>query len=90
MPCPDALDKSPSQIIMRAEKEDRFRTALAGMEPLDREIIFLRNFEQLSSSETARVVGLHEPAVRKRHSRALKKLKEALRDLAKEGSGYWR
>lgn len=90
IPCPDAPDKSPSQIMMTKEKEDRFRAALAGMDRLDREIIFLRHFEQLSSSETARVVGLQDAAVRQRHARALKKLKEALREVAQEGSGYWR
>jgi len=71
--------ESPSQILMRAETKDRLHAAVDSMDPADREVIILRHFEHLSWAEAARVLGVEEPAVRKRHSRALLKLKDLLR-----------
>ena len=49
------------------------------MEPLDREVLALRHFEQLNNRETAHAMGVHESAASKRYVRALKRLKEILR-----------
>ena len=51
------------------------------MEPLDREVLSLRHFEQLSLAETAQVLGLTESGASRRHLRALKRLKEVLQQL---------
>ena len=51
------------------------------MDSLDREVVALRNFEQLSNAECARVLGLTESAATKRYIRALKRLKEILNSL---------
>jgi RNA polymerase sigma-70 factor (ECF subfamily) len=51
------------------------------MEPLDREILALRHFEQLSNGEAAKVLGVGESAASKRHLRALVRLKEILKEL---------
>ena len=48
------------------------------MDPLDREVLALRHFEQLSNAETAEVLGIKEAAASKRYLRALKRLKEIL------------
>lgn len=48
------------------------------MDPMDREILALRHFEQLSNAETARVLGIQEPAASKRYLRAARRLKQAL------------
>jgi RNA polymerase sigma-70 factor (ECF subfamily) len=54
------------------------REALDGMEPLDREVLSLRHFEQLSNEETAHLLGLSETAASNRFVRALKRLRKAL------------
>ena len=56
----------------------RVQEALNSLEPIDREILALRHFEQLSNGECARVLKLSESAATKRYIRALKRLKEIL------------
>ena len=51
------------------------------MDALDREVLALRHFEQLSNAECARVLALSESAATKRYIRALKRLKEILTTL---------
>jgi RNA polymerase sigma-70 factor (ECF subfamily) len=74
----------PSQAAQRAEMQARLQAALEEMEPIDREVLVLRHFEQLSNSETARVLGLKEPAASQRYARALLRLKDLLQDLVAE------
>ena len=71
---------SPSQAAIRHELQARLRAALDEMDPLDREVLALRHFEQLSNAEAARVLNLHESAASKRYIRAVRRLKEVLRD----------
>ena len=68
-------DTRPSEAAVRAERSIRLQEALNSMEPLDREVLALRHFEQLSNGEAARVLGLQEPAAAKRYVRALKRLR---------------
>jgi RNA polymerase sigma-70 factor (ECF subfamily) len=72
---------SPSEAAVRAELRARLQEALGGMEPLDREVLALRHFEQLSWAETAQVLGTTEGAASKRYVRALKRLRAILSDL---------
>ena len=88
--CPASPVETPSQIFIRGEKGDLLRGAMDGLEPLDREVILLRHFEHLSWTEVGEILGLHEPATRQRHCRAMKKLKEILRASSPEGSAFWR
>ncbi len=69
---------TPSQAAVRAELRARVREALNEMEPLDREVLSLRHFEQLSNAETAQVLGIGETAASNRFVRALKRLRKAL------------
>ncbi len=69
---------SPSQAAVRAERQLRLQAALDGMDPIDREILALRHFEDLSNAEAAAVLGLSKPAACNRYVRALKRLKEVL------------
>ena len=48
------------------------------MDPLDRELLALRHFEQLSPAETARELGIVEKATGMRPLRALQRLKGIL------------
>lgn len=69
---------SPSQAILRAERILRLQDALNTLDPVDREILSLRHFEELTAAETARVLEIEESAAAKRYFRALKRLKDAL------------
>ena len=71
----------PSEAAIRAELKIRLQEALNTMDPLDREILALRHFEQLSLAETAQELGLTESGACRRHLRALKRLKEILSNL---------
>ncbi len=72
---------SPSQVAVRAERQQRLQEALNAMDPLDREILALRHFEELSNSEAAEVLGLSKTAASNRYIRALKRLKVILASL---------
>src|ERR671932_140516 len=74
-------DTRPSEAAVRAEMKIRLQEALNSMEPLDREVLALRHFEQLNLAETAEVLGLTESGACRRHLRALKRLKEILTGL---------
>jgi RNA polymerase sigma-70 factor (ECF subfamily) len=73
---------TPSQAALKAELRARIQDALGGMEPLDREVLALRHFEQLSNSEVAHVLEISEAAASNRYVRALKRLKKTLSDAA--------
>lgn len=68
----------PSEAAIRAERKEQVRKALEEMAPLDREVLAMRHFEQLSRAEIATVLGVSEAAAGKRYLRALEKLKLAL------------
>ncbi|MCI0456518.1 MAG: sigma-70 family RNA polymerase sigma factor [Gemmataceae bacterium] len=68
----------PSEAALRVERSLRLQEALNSLDPLDREVLALRHFEELSNAETAQVLGLQEAAASKRYVRALKRLKDIL------------
>jgi RNA polymerase sigma-70 factor (ECF subfamily) len=69
---------TPSMAAARAELQLRIQAALNSMDDMDREILALRHFEQLSNSETAQVLSISEQAASNRFVRALKRLKSIL------------
>ncbi len=69
---------TPSQAAMRAEAQMRVQDALNLMNPIDREILALRHFEDLSNGEAAEVLGLSPAAACNRHIRALQRLRKVL------------
>ena len=68
----------PSEAAVRAERKVQLQTALNAMDPIDREVLALRHFEQLTVSEAATVLGIKEKAAGMRYVRALRRLKEIL------------
>ncbi len=68
----------PSEAAVRTEVKIRLQEALNVMDPIDREVISLRHFEQLTPAETAHVLGIKEKAAGMRYLRALKRLKDIL------------
>jgi RNA polymerase sigma-70 factor (ECF subfamily) len=69
---------TPSQAAIRVEQTIRLQEALNSLEPIDREILALRHFEQFSNGEAAEVLGLDKSAASKRYARALLRLKDVL------------
>lgn len=72
---------SPSHAATRNEAVARLEEALNQMDPVDREVLALRHFEELSNTETAMLLGIQPPAASKRYVRALARLKQILETL---------
>lgn len=70
--------RSPSSTVRRMEDAKQLDKALCGMNEIDREVLALRHFEELSNSETARVLNMSEQAASARYIRALARLKQVL------------
>lgn len=69
---------SPTQAAQRAEVRLLLQEALNRMDPLDREVLTLRHFEELTNAEVAQVLGLSKTAASNRYIRALERLREIL------------
>lgn len=69
---------SPSKAAIKAEMRIKLQEALNSMDPIDREVIALRHFEQLSGDETAEVLGLSKSGGSSRYVRAISRLRKIL------------
>lgn len=72
---------SPSLQAIRQERENALQQGLEQLQPLDREVLALRHFEQLSGPESAEILGISHDAVKKRYIRALEKLQRIMAQL---------
>jgi RNA polymerase sigma-70 factor (ECF subfamily) len=72
---------TPSQAAQRAELQVRLQEVLNAMDPIDREVLTLRHFEELTNSEVCEVLGIQKSTASTRYLRALKRLKDALANL---------
>ena len=70
---------SPSQAAVRDEMAKRIESAIDGMDPIDRDVLMMRHFEELTNSEIAEVLGIEQKAASIRYVRAIRRLKETLR-----------
>lgn len=71
--------ETPSQAAGRAELLARVEAALEEMDPIDREVLTMRHFEELGNSEVAEILGIAKSAASNRYVRALERLRGALR-----------
>ena len=71
---------TPTQGIARAELQERILALLSELGELDREVLCMRHFEELSNEEVASELGIGKHAASKRYIRALKRLRERLGD----------
>jgi len=71
----------PSVAAVRGEVRTRLADALDDMNPIDREVLAMRHFEQLTNAEAAQVLGIQERAAAKRYLRALERLKVILSEM---------
>jgi RNA polymerase sigma-70 factor (ECF subfamily) len=69
---------SPSEAAIKAETRLRVQEILNAMDPLDREILALRHFEQLDICEVAEALDMNASTASSRYLRALKRLKDEL------------
>jgi RNA polymerase sigma-70 factor (ECF subfamily) len=69
-----------SRAAIRAERQARLQEVLNAMDPVDREVIALRHFEELTNDQAAAVLGLSKAAASKRYVRAMLRLKAVLSD----------
>jgi len=72
---------SPSTIARQAETLAQVEAAIEALDPMDREILTLRHFEELGNDEVAEILGLQKAAASNRYVRALQRLRDALAKL---------
>ncbi|MEY3161404.1 MAG: Sigma-W factor [Planctomycetota bacterium] len=73
---------SPSQVAARADMVQKVEAALEQMDPIDREVLVLRHFEELGNKEAAEVLGIQENAASNRYVRALTRLRGLLGEVS--------
>jgi RNA polymerase sigma-70 factor (ECF subfamily) len=78
--CRDPQDpgESPSQLVMRREREIEVADALEKLSPDHREVIMLRNLQRLPFDEVARRMGRTRPATQMLWMRAIRKLQDLM------------
>jgi RNA polymerase sigma-70 factor (ECF subfamily) len=69
---------TPSQAAIRIETQLQVQQVLNTLDPIDREVLVLRHFEDLSNQEVAELLGLRKSAASKRYITALKRLRQIL------------
>jgi RNA polymerase sigma-70 factor, ECF subfamily len=81
LPDPAAQGESPSELLLRKERELLVADALARLTPDHREVIMLRNLQRLPFQEVAERMGRSRPATQMLWMRAIQKLQEVLLEL---------
>jgi RNA polymerase sigma-70 factor (subfamily 1) len=71
-------ERTPASAVLQQELQQKLQQVLTSLDDIDREVILMRYYEQLSNQEIAAALGLTEAAASMRHLRALRRLKEAL------------
>lgn len=71
-------DLTPAAKATRREMANRMENALLELDEIDREIIIMRHYEQLSNDEVSKALKLKPAAASMRYLRALRKLKNQL------------
>lgn len=80
---------SPSGAAARADRLLLVQKAIDQMDPIDREVLALRHFEELSNSEVAETLGIEQKAASIRYIRALRRLKDVLAGVPELANGGW-
>lgn len=77
---------TPSQVVSKRETRDQVRACFETLPPADREAILLIDYEGRSHADAAVHAGISETAFRKRHSRAVARLRERMNGTQSNGS----
>lgn len=78
---------SPSGAAARADTLSLVQSAIEQMDPIDREVLALRHFEELTNGEVAEALGIEQKAASIRYVRALRRLKEILSQVPELSDG---
>jgi RNA polymerase sigma-70 factor (ECF subfamily) len=79
-------DPTPEQRYARTEMNSILNDAIAKLDPIFRTVFLLRDVEQVSTEETAELLGISVPAVKSRLLRARLKLREFLNPFFRRGA----
>lgn len=71
-------ERTPASEAMQRELQDRLHLAIDQLDDIDREVILMRHFEQLSNQDVAHALELTEPAASMRYLRAVRRLRDLL------------
>ena len=80
---------SPSEVVQRAELKLKLEEALDQMDPIDREVLILRHYENLTHEEVAHELSIKRPAAIQRYVRALKRIQKILAAMPEGLSETW-
>lgn len=69
---------SPRTLLARKERDALIKQAIDSLNEIDRQILILRNFDDMGNGECAQVLSITEKAASIRYVRALKRLREKL------------
>lgn len=69
---------TPSQVASAEEEHARVRDALEGMGDIDREVLVLRHFEQLTNAEVATLLEITQQTASARYVRALTRIQSVV------------
>lgn len=81
-----AAESTPSRQVGRRELSERLHAAIAQLSEIDREILLMRNLDELPYDEIAGILDVDPAAARKRHGRAVLRLHKILTDDGLTGS----
>jgi RNA polymerase sigma-70 factor (ECF subfamily) len=71
-------ERTPASEAIQQELQRRLHDAIAQLDDIDREVILMRHFEQLSNQDVAQALELTEPAASMRYLRAVRRLRDLL------------
>lgn len=77
-------DEAPDAFLARLDDRAMLRAALAALPEDDREVLILRDLEELSGEDTARVLGITLQAMKSRLHRARLRLAARLKEASRE------
>ncbi len=77
----------PERSLDQKEEAELVRRALDQLQPADREVIVLRNYEMLGTEEVSRLLDVSRDAIRQRHSRAVARLGKLYAELLGTSQG---
>jgi RNA polymerase sigma-70 factor (ECF subfamily) len=75
---------SPSAAVLRRELQQQMKDALSMLKEADRQILWMRHYDDLSFGEAALVLGITENAATVRYVRALRRLRKLWQQLHPE------
>jgi RNA polymerase sigma-70 factor (ECF subfamily) len=71
---------TPSAAFAREELRQRVQEVLAQLKRIDREVLWMRHFDQLSFADVATLLKISENSAIKRYARALQRIRDLLPD----------